>query len=232
MPAKIVLLSGTSGVGKTPLIKSFIAQHPYKKIGIPVLFTSRTSRPIETEGVDYFFRDEAFVRALDPEWFVIAQTRHVWQAIDIKKLIHLVHENDIVICDIYYTLVRGLLAHKNIPHHIKDNTIRIFVQPVSIDEIRDMQESMGDVSLQEAAAAIAAPKLIERAQQQGSELTPEVLQDIHIRAGRAWEEILVGQDYDYIITNHDGENSPHWKSSPPGGEAGDTLKTFSKIVFT
>ena len=55
MAAKIILLSGTSGVGKTPLVKSFIAQHPYKKIGIPVLFTSRTLRPVETDGVDYFF---------------------------------------------------------------------------------------------------------------------------------------------------------------------------------
>lgn len=232
MPAKIVLLSGTSGVGKTPLIKSFVAQNPYTKIGIPILYTSREARPVEIEDVDYFFRSEDYVKNLNPDWFIIAQTRHIWQALDIKALMQLADENDIVVCDIYYTLVRGLLAHKNIPHDIKENVIRIFVQPVSINEIRDMKSTMGDVSLQEAAAAISAPKLIERAQLQGKMLTPDVLQDIHIRAGRAWEEILIGQDYDHIITNHDGENSPHWKDSPPSGEAGATLNRFSKIILS
>lgn len=230
MATKIILLSGTSGVGKTPLIKSFIAQNPYKKIGIPVLYTSREPRPIETEGVDYYFRSEGCVKSLDADWFVIAQTRHIWQAVDIKALINVAAENDVVICDIYYTLVRELLAHKNVPQDIKDRVVRVFIQPVSIDEIQQKQQELGDVSLEDAAAAISKPKLIERALQQGKELTPDVMRDIDIRASHALLEIRIGQDYDFIITNHDGENSPHWKESPPGGEAGQTLETFSQII--
>lgn len=56
------------------------------------------------------------------------------------------------------------------------------------------------------------------------------MRDIQIRAGRAWEEILLGQDYDHILINHDGEESPHWRQSPPGGEAGQTLARFSEII--
>ncbi len=232
MSALVVFLSGTSGVGKTPLIKSFIGQNPYKKIGIPVLFTSREARPIETEGVDYFFRSEDCVRGLDPERFVLAQTRHIWQAVDIPALSRLTSENDIVLCDMYYTLVQALLTHPHVPKAIKHNYIRIFMQPVSMDEIREKKESMADASLRDAAAAISKPKLIERAQQQGKALTPDVLRDIEIRANCAWEEIQIGQEYDVVLTNHDGENSPHWKENPPGGEAGKTLAIFSELIFS
>ena len=230
MHAIIVLLSGPSCVGKTPLVKSFIQQNPDKKIGKPVLYTSRESRPNETDGVDYFFRSEQEIKNLDAKRFIVAQTRHMWQAIDVQAHARLVAENDIVLYDVHPNLIKALQAHAKIKEMQKP-MLRVFLQPATFNEIRDVQHAMGEASLQEAAAAIMTPKLIARTQKQGKKLTPEVMRDIQIRAGRAWEEIIVGQDYDHIIINHDGEDSDHWRQSPPSGEAGETLARFAEIVL-
>ena len=74
------------------------------------------------------------------------------------------------------------------------------------------------------------PKHIARMQQQGRLLTPEVMQDLHIRAARAYEEMQMGRSYTYRIVNHDNEDSGNWRYTPPIGEAGLTLKRFVEIL--
>jgi guanylate kinase len=229
MHATIILLSGPSCVGKTPLIKSFIQQNPDKKIGKPVLYTSREPRPNESDGIDYFFRSGDEIKNLDAKRFIIAQTRQMWQAIDAEAHARLVAQNDIVLYDVHPNLVKALRAHARLKE-MQSHMVRVFLQPATFEEIRDVQRAMGEASMQEAAAAIMTPKLIARTQKQGNELTAKVMWDIQIRAGRAWEEILVGQDYDHIMINHDGEDSVHWRQSPPTGEAGKTLSSFAALV--
>ena len=74
------------------------------------------------------------------------------------------------------------------------------------------------------------PKLISRALQQGAVLTPAALEDIRIRASRAHREIEEGEHYDHVLINHDGEDSLHWRYTPPIGEAGATLARFHAII--
>jgi hypothetical protein len=75
------------------------------------------------------------------------------------------------------------------------------------------------------------PKHIGRMQQQGKLLTPDVLEDLKIRASRAYDEIRMGENYTHWIINHDGEDSNNWRYTPPIGEAGATLKRFADILL-
>ncbi len=229
MAKKIILLSGPSCVGKTPLIESFTKTHPYTKLGRPVLYTSRPPRSIEKDGVDYHFRSEQEIRALPRERFIVGKTRHIWQAVDLDELEALLGEYDLVIYDLHPVLVQKLMKHPRV-QELDAAITRIFLQPASLQEIENIHSLLGDVSMSEAVASIMTPKLVSRAQQQGVELTDEVMRDIEIRAAAAWEEIEMGQSWDHIIINHDGEECANWKETPPRGEAGKTLREFVRIV--
>ncbi len=226
---KIILLSGPSCVGKTPLIASFKRTHPYTHFGRPVLWTSRLPRPFEKEGVDYFFHNESEIRALPEDRFIVAKTRHVWQAIDLDEFEHLCADFDLIIYDIHPLLVQRLLAHERATR-LQAGIRRVFLQPATIEELEKLARLLGDVSLSEAAVSIMSPKLTLRAQQQGIELDDAAVQDISIRAAAAWKEIEMGQSYEHIIINHDGEDCANWKENPPRGEAGRTLREFVRIV--
>ena len=58
---RLVILSGPSCVGKTPLYRSLGRFHPELCGQLPklVLFNSRDSRPGEADGVDYYFSCQA-----------------------------------------------------------------------------------------------------------------------------------------------------------------------------
>lgn len=227
MQKKIVLLSGPSCVGKTPLLKALARRHPEIAWGRPVLYTSRAPRPSERDGVDYHFRSETEIIALPPERFVVAKTRRIWQAVDLDELTALVERFSLIIYDVHPALVEKLVAHPRITD-FPINIVRVFLQPATLEEIADLQRVM-EVSKQEATAAMMTPKLIARALQQGTELTPTVLLDIRVRAARAWEEILIGASYDDVLINRDGEDSPHW-SDPMTGDAARTLAAFVRII--
>lgn len=229
MSKKIILLSGPSCVGKTPLIKSFQRTHPYNKFGKPVLLTSRPPRPIEHDGEDYHFRDETELRSLPGERYIVAKIRHVWQAIDLDELEQLLKVFDLVIYDIHPLLGERLISHPRVKR-LPEKISRIFLQPATIEELENLCTLLGNVSMTEAAVSIMSPKLILRAQQQGLELDDAVLQDINIRASAAWEEMEMGQSYDYIIINHDGEDCANWRETPPRGDAGRTLREFVRII--
>ena len=63
---RLVILSGPSCVGKSPLYKSLGKFYPelHAKLQKLVLFNSRAPRPGELDGVDYHFRTRAQVDAL------------------------------------------------------------------------------------------------------------------------------------------------------------------------
>lgn len=228
---KVIILSGTSCVGKTPLLNALSRVYPEFPFSRPLLYTSRARRPVEEDGRDYYFRSEREIRNLDKNQFAIAKTRHIWQAVDVNQLIALVGTTQVVIYDIYPTLARELVNHPRVRSENKMKWQRIFIQPASFDDIYSVRRAMGgSVSMQEALAAIQVPKLIKRAQNQGIELTRDVMQDISIRAQTAWEEVLLGREYDHVIINHDGEESQNWEKTPPVGEAGKTLKKFYKLA--
>lgn len=230
MRKKVILLSGPSCVGKTPLLRALSRTYPEIKWGRPILYTSRQPRPNERDGIDYHFVSEAEIQSLPRERFVVAKTRHIWQAVDLDELEELLRGYDWVIYDVHPVLAAALREHPRLKDRDRVQIVRIFLQPASLAEIEELRSAMPASSLQEATAAMMTPKLIARALQQGIPLTPETLQDIRIRAARAWEEILTGASYDHVLINHDGEDSPHWQETPPSGDAGRTLEQLVQIL--
>jgi guanylate kinase len=54
--AQLVVLSGPSGVGKSTVLRRLVERYP-DQLRLSVSATTRSPRPGETEGVDYFFLD-------------------------------------------------------------------------------------------------------------------------------------------------------------------------------
>lgn len=231
MKKRLVILSGPSCVGKSPLIKALKKVHPEISFQMPILFTSRPPRSIETEGVDYYFRSEQDIRSFPPARFIVGQIRKIWQAIDLMEMQGLFVHSSLIILEIYPTLGKLFRDHPLIRQLTADFEVyTVFISPASEDEIHALQINMGFASPEETAAAIMLPKLIGRTQQQGKLLTPEVLEDLEIRASMAYEEMKMGENYTYRIVNHDGEDSDNWRYTPPMGDAGMTLRRFVDII--
>ncbi len=231
MKKRLIILSGPSCVGKSPLIKSLKKVHPEISFQMPILYTSRPPRSIETEGVDYYFRSEQAIRSFPPERFIISQIRKIWQAIDLMEMQGLFVHSSLIILEIYPTFGKLFRDHPLIRQLTADFEVcTVFISPASEDEIHALQINMGFASPEETAAAIMLPKLIGRTHQQGKLLTPEVLEDLEIRASMAYEEMKMGENYAYRIVNHDGEDSNNWRYTPPIGDAGVTLRCFVDII--
>ena len=205
--------------------------HPEISFRMPILHTSRPPRSVETEGVDYYFRSEQEIRSYPPERFIAGQIRKIWQAVDLMEMQGLFAHSSLIIVEIYPTLGKLFPDHPLVQQLTVDFEVyTVFMSPASEEEIHALQINMGFVSPGETLAAIMLPKLIGRTQQQGKLLTPEVLEDLQIRASMAYEEIKMGENYTHRIINHDGEDSHNWRYTPPLGDAGVTLARFVDII--
>jgi guanylate kinase len=232
MNKRLIILSGPSCVGKSPLIKAVRRVYPEISFQTPIPYTSRAPRSIETEGIDYYFRSEEEVRSFPPDRYIVGQTRTIWQAVDLQEIQKLFANHDLIIFEIYPTLGKLFLNHPLVKKTSAGfDIITVFISPATEDEIIALQKNMGFTTPEEATAAIMLPKHIGRMQQQGKLLTPEVLEDLKIRASRAYDEIRMGEHYTHWIINHDGEDSNNWRYTPPIGEAGSTLKRFMEILL-
>ncbi|MBN2355741.1 hypothetical protein JXO59_06480 [candidate division KSB1 bacterium] len=231
MNKKLLLLSGPSCVGKTPMLKTVKKLHPEIRFAMPILYSSRKPRPVETEGVDFYFRSEEMIRSFSSEQYVVGKARTVWQALDLQELQALFTQYDRLVLEIYPTLGKLFLEHPRIRKMRKQFTLHtVFISPLHEDEISSLQHTMGFPSPDDAVAAVMLPKLVVRSQQQGKLITLQEMEDLRFRASRAFAEIEMGKTYHTILINHDGEDSYHWRYTPPIGDAGKTLKAFVKIL--
>src|SRR5208337_3108570 len=86
---RLVILSGPSCVGKSPLEKALAKFHPQLRQALRklVLYNSRSPRPGEVEGVDYHFRTRSQVEALRAESrYAVLDVRGDLQAVDVEEL--------------------------------------------------------------------------------------------------------------------------------------------------
>lgn len=69
MQGKLFIIAGCSGVGKGTLLKAFLERNPAVKLSIST--TTRTPRPEEKEGVNYFFvTKEEFLKSVENNEFL------------------------------------------------------------------------------------------------------------------------------------------------------------------
>ncbi len=227
---RLVILSGPSCVGKSPLEKALARFYPELRQALRklVLYNSRSPRPGEVDGVDYHFRTRSQIEALR------AQTRHAvldvrgdLQALDVEELRDLLAENCAFFEGNPY-VSRVLQTH---PKLAGIDRLAIFLSPLSKDEIVYLRDTARNVSLPELVTDIMRRKLLRRTRRQKLELSAKDLENIEKRASSAYGELKEAWHFDYVIPNHDGEDSDNWEAFYyPIGDARTALNSFAGLL--
>ncbi len=227
---RLVILSGPSCVGKTPLYKSLGKFYPELsgQLHKLVLVNSRSPRPGERDGVDFHFRTREQVEGLraDPRYAVL-EARDDLQALDLTDLDSLLRSGD-VFFEGNANVARALQTH---PRLERINRLSIFVSPLAQEEIIYLKAPERNVSLPELLTDIMRRKLLRRTHRQKGELSAKDLKDIESRASSAYRELQEAWHFQHVIPNHDGEDSDNWEAFYyPLGDARKTLDAFAALL--
>jgi len=226
---RLVILSGPSCVGKSPLAKALAKFHPelQKTLQPLVLYNSRAPRPGEIDGVDYHFRCREEIENLKGrEQFVVLDVRGDLQALDMQKLSVSLTRGDVFFEGNPF-VGRALQTS---PALAQINRLSIFMSPLSRDEILFLSGKPG-VSLANVIADVMRRKLLRRTRRQKGEISAKDLADIEQRAVSAHRELQDAHYFHCVIPNHDGEDSENWDAFYyPLGDARKALLAFVSLL--
>ncbi len=139
MKQKIIIITAPSGAGKTSIIRYLLEQHP-DLLSFSISATTRAPRSFEVPGKDYYFLQEAeFKQKIEDkafiEWEMVYEGKYYGTLKSEMARIWQIHKTPILDID-----VKGALRiQKNNP----DNTLTIFIQPPSIEELKKRLASRG-----------------------------------------------------------------------------------------
>jgi guanylate kinase len=226
---RLVILSGPSCAGKTPLYKALGKFYPELRTRLHkiALVNSRAPRPGELDGVDFHFRTRAQVDALRADnRYALIEARSDLQALDLQELDSLLRRGD-VFFEGNPSVGRALQTH---PRLASVNRLSIFLSPLSKKEIGSLKAER-NVSLQEFLTDVMRRKLLRRTRRQKENLSAKDLEDIETRASSAYRELQGAWRFQYVIPNHDGEDSDNWESFYYLiGDARKTLDAFAALL--
>ena len=227
---RLVILSGPSCVGKSPLDRALAKFHPELRLGLRklVLYNSRAPRPGELEGVDYHFRIRSQIEALRAESrYAVLDVRGDLQALDIEELRALLKESNALFEGNPF-VGRALQTH---PGLAGINRLSIFLSPLSKEEVIYLQAPERNVSLPDLVTEIMRRKLLRRTRRQKLELSAKDLENIERRAASTYRELREAWHFDYVIPNHDGEDSDNWEAFYyPLGDARKAVNAFAGLL--
>jgi len=227
---RLVILSGPSGVGKSPLDKALGRFYPElrKRLCKLVLYNSRAPRPGEVEGVDYHFRQRSRIEALRDEGrYAVLEVRGDLQALDVEELRVLLEERDAFFEGNPF-VGRTLQVH---PQLAGINRLSVFMSPLSKEEIVYLKAPERNLSLPDLVTDVMRRKLLRRTRRQKLELSAKDLENIETRACSAYRELKEAWHFDHVIPNHDGEDSDNWDAFYyPLGDARKALNAFAALL--
>ncbi|MGA2921592.1 MAG: hypothetical protein ABSE28_10835 [Candidatus Sulfotelmatobacter sp.] len=227
---RLVILSGPSCVGKTPLYKSLGKFHLglFAKLQKLVLVNSRAPRPGELDRVDFHFRTRAQVEALRRDQrYAVLEARADLQAVDLEELKSLLQRGDVLFEGNPY-IGRALQTH---PRLAEVTRLSIFVSPLSQEEIAYLTAPERNVSFHELLTDIMRRKLLRRTRRQKGELSLRDLEDVETRASSTYQELQEASHFQYVIPNHDGEDSDNWEAFYYLiGDARKALEAFAGLL--
>ncbi len=227
---RLVILSGPSCVGKSPLFASLGKFYPElrERLHKLVLVNSRNPRPGEIDGVDYHFRTRTQVEALrNNERYVVLEARSDLQALNMEELESLLRQGDTFFEGNPY-VARELQIHSRLAH---TKRLSIFISPLTREETEYLKVPERNVSLEDLVADIMRRKLLRRTRRQKGELSAPDLQNVETRASSAYRELQMACHFQYVIPNHDGEDSENWDAFYyPIGDARKTLFAFVGLL--
>jgi guanylate kinase len=225
---RLVVLTGPSGIGKTPLSKALGLLYPHLAESLTplVLFNSRDPRPGEQDGIDYYFRPAEEIRSKrNRDDFFVFEVRGDTQGLDLRELRSTLQEKSV-----FYEgnpFVGKALVSK--PHGGHIPTVSVFVSPLSADEILFFSDN--GVDIRNLVTDLMRRKLLRRTRAQKGELALPDLENIERRAQSAFRELCMARHFEYIIPNHDGEESDHWQGFKyPLGDARRAVTSFAGLL--
>lgn len=133
---KLIVLTGPSGVGKGTLLRSLLERHP--EFYLSVSATTRTPRPGEVDGQDYYFLTQDQFQAMIAanqllEWAEYAGNYYGTPRAKVEEQIN---QGAIVLLEI--EVVGARLIQKSFPE-----ALRIFILPPSVAELEYRLRSRG-----------------------------------------------------------------------------------------
>lgn len=227
---RLIIFSGPSCVGKSPLAKTLARHYPelHNSMKPLVLYNSRAARPGEQDGTDYHFRTRGQIENLnEKEGFVVMDVRGDLQALDLQELAENLKESTVLFEGNPF-IGRVLQTHKALK---KLNRLSIFMAPLSKEEILFLQSVKPAVSLPGFVTDVMRRKLLRRTRKQKGELSFADLENIEKRASSAFHELQDAHYFDFVIPNHDGEDSENWDAFYyPVGDARKSLLAFVGLL--
>jgi guanylate kinase len=107
----------------------------------------------------------------------------------------------------------------------------IFLSPLSMDEIVYLKAPERNLPLQEFVTNVMRRKLLRRTRYQKGEPSLHDLEDIEMRASSAYAEMTEAWHFEYVIPNHDGEDSDNWEAFYyPIGDARKALDAVAALI--
>jgi len=225
---RLVILSGPSCVGKSPLESALGRFYPElrQRLEIITLYNDRAPRPGEVDDVDYHFRSREHIEALEgKERYVVMEVRGDMQALDLEELDETLSRGDAFFEGNPF-VGQALLSH---PRLAKITRISAFMTPLTREEIIYLRQAGAD--LPELVTDVMRRKLLRRTRRQKGELSAKDLANIEKRAGSAYGELTDAWRFGAVIPNHDGEDSENWDAFYfPLGAARRALLAFVDLL--
>ncbi len=226
---RLVLLGGPSCVGKGPLCNALRTFYPqlYGNMHKLVLYNSREPRPGESEGIDYYFRSwDEMMRLGNRDSFILLEVRGDLQALDVNELLQILGKGQDVLFEGNPFIPQALW---NAPQMAEVPMLKVFLSPISQGEIVWLKSQHADIPA--LVTDIMHRKLLHRTQRQKGILSFNDLKNIKQRSGSAPDELRLACHFDWVIPNHDGEDSENWTAfSYPVGSALMVLQAFASIL--
>ncbi len=228
---KFVILSGPSCVGKGPLYSALRRFYPElnERLEPVVLYNSRMPRPGEVDGLHYHFRPRADIEEWAEQPGVIgADVRGDLQALEIADITRILDAGK----DAFFE------GNPFIPAKLRESAafddiemFSVFLAPLSQEEIRFLCEPAQHVDLARFLTDVMRRKLLRRTARQKGHLSLKDLENVERRASSAIVELRYAWTFDWVIPNHDGEDSEHWNAFYyPISDARRALLTFVALL--
>ncbi|MBD3266524.1 hypothetical protein GF373_07620 [bacterium] len=228
---QLVILSGPSCIGKSPLEKALRRFYPEwgEKLERLVLFNDRAPRPGERDGVEYHFRSHKEVITLrEQEGYIVIPVRDDMQALEIESIQQIIDRGKIAFFEGNPYIVAAM---RDSGLFERFETVTIFLSPLAKAEIQFLRQPERHVDLEKFVSQVMRKKQLRRKQKQMQILSQPDLADVETRCTAAYQEMLYAWRYEYVIPNHDGEDSEHWSDFYfPLGDARKALDAFVSIL--
>lgn len=227
---RLVILSGPSCVGKSPLVKAFKKLYPDAAASIEplILYNDRQPRPGEEDGVDYHFRSTGEIAGYRKKPnFVVKEVRNDLQALDVVELKEQLRRSDVLYEGNPFFGVELIHSSKllNVPK------LSVFLAPISRLEIDRCLAAESTEAFHNHIVKLMKGKQLRRAGRMWGKASDDQLADAEVRARSAYAELRQAHHFDFVIVNHDGEDSDHWlQFTRPIGDAGRALDLFAALI--